>query len=93
MVQQSSKSWFCCVCFCPVSAEAGTCNVSRSLEDSLTWHLVLLGSAVGGLRPQYAAPLVKDLEQIVDDTLQVRPAAAAAAAAARCSHVTQIWVR
>jgi hypothetical protein len=73
----------------PCCVEAGTRNLSRSIEDSLTWHLVLLGSAVGGLRPQYAAPLVKDLEQIVDDTLKVRPSpAAAAAVAAKFSHDT-----
>lgn len=51
--------------------EAGTRNLSRSIEDSLTWHLVLLGSTVGGLRPQYAAPLVPTLEGLVDDTLKV----------------------
>ena len=32
---------------------------------------MLLGSSLGGLRPQYAAPLVTQLEEIVDTTLQV----------------------
>jgi hypothetical protein len=56
----------------PPHAEPGTRNLSRSLEDSLTWHLVLLGSCLGGLRPQHAAPLVTTVEGLVDDTLQVR---------------------
>jgi hypothetical protein len=38
----------------------------------LTWHLLLLGNALGGLAPQHAAPLVTQLEEIVDTTLQVR---------------------
>jgi hypothetical protein len=53
--------------------ERGTTTkaLSRSLEDSLTWQLVLLGSSVGGLAPQHVLPLVPQLEAVVDDTLQV----------------------
>lgn len=50
---------------------AGSRSLSRATEDSLTWSLVLLGSAVGGLRPAVAAPLVPSLEALVDDALKV----------------------
>lgn len=51
--------------------ERGVRSLSRSLEDSLTWHLVLLGSTVGGLPPDVLLPLVPTLEALVDDALQV----------------------
>lgn len=49
----------------------GIRSLSRSLEDSLTWHLVLLGSTVGGLPPTALEPLLPQLEQLVDDCLKV----------------------
>ncbi|WIA33391.1 hypothetical protein OEZ86_006527 [Tetradesmus obliquus] len=51
--------------------ETGSRSLSRATEDSLTWSLVLLGSAVGGLRPAVAAPLVPSLEALVDDALKL----------------------
>jgi urea transporter len=42
------------------------------MEDALTWHLVLLGSTVGGLQPAALLPLLPQLEQLVDQSLQVR---------------------
>ncbi|KAF8058035.1 proteasome activator subunit 4 [Scenedesmus sp. PABB004] len=51
--------------------EPGTRSLSRSTEDSLTWHLVLLSSAVVGLAPSALEGVVPDIEALVDDTLKL----------------------
>jgi hypothetical protein len=45
--------------------------MSRSLEDSLTWKVALLGHTAGALPPSRLRQFVPELEAVVDATLQL----------------------